>query len=112
MPRMATGVADTMRAAGIDPWLATTVTGYTALDARVTALETAVQVAAWPQHYQGKTVEVKFRADQWSDPTPFNARGGSAPAGFVAAGCPQEFLNVRLQQAEPNVPVKLLAPLV
>jgi NADPH-dependent 2,4-dienoyl-CoA reductase/sulfur reductase-like enzyme len=38
---MATGVADAMRAAGIDLRLGTAVTGFTALDGRVTAVETA-----------------------------------------------------------------------
>ena len=68
--------------------------------------------AAWARRNRGKKADVKFHADQLSDSTPFNARGGSAPTGFVGPGDPQEFLNVRLQQAEPNVPVKLLAPLV
>ena len=35
-------------------------------------------------------------------------RGGSTPTGFVAPGHPQEFLNVRLDQAEADIPVKFL----
>jgi len=71
-----------------------------------------VRVATWAQHGRSKAADVDFPVDQLSDPSPFTARAVSAPAGFVAAGCPQEFLNVRLQQAEPDVPVKLLAPVV
>jgi hypothetical protein len=37
---------------------------------------------------------------------------GLTPTGFVGARCPQEFLNVRLDQVEPDISAKLLAPLV
>ena len=40
------------------------------------------------------------------------SEAGSTPTGFVGAGRPQEFLNVRLYQVEPNIPVKLLASLI
>ena len=37
---------------------------------------------------------------------------GSTPASFVGAGRPQKFLNICLDQMKPNIPVKLLAPLI
>jgi NADPH-dependent 2,4-dienoyl-CoA reductase/sulfur reductase-like enzyme len=40
---MAGGVADAMRAAGINLWLATAVTGFTTADGRVTAVTTATE---------------------------------------------------------------------
>src|SRR5664280_1131591 len=39
-------------------------------------------------------------------------RWRSTPAGFISARRPQKFLNIRLNQAKPDISVELLAPLV
>src|ERR1700688_4370768 len=59
-----------------------------------------------------ETAESRFESAWVFDATPFHTRGGSTPTGFAGAWRPQKFLNVRLDQVKPDIPVKLLAPLV
>jgi hypothetical protein len=64
------------------------------------------------RHVTAETAGPQFEAAWLCEPTQFHTRGWSAPTGFVGAWRPQKFLNVRLNQVKPNIPVKLLAPLV